>query len=803
MRSRTKFIIGLLGILLIVSAAVAGFLTYQIRKSYPQTTGDVTLNGLIEQVHIYRDGFGVPLIEASAEEDLLFALGYVHAQDRLWQMDITRRVGLGRLSEIFGHETIPFDRMFRTLGLWKLSQNIETEISPESHKRISSYAAGINAFIESGSGAYPVEFDMLGYSPEPWNVAHAILLGRLMAWELNLSWWADLTLGAIADRVGLQKALDIFPPYPSDIPPVVRTGAIPRPAGLTEGFLETARAFRSYFGVHGTLGGSNAWVVSPRKSASGKVILANDVHLQLQLPAKFYEVHLRAPGYDVSGMSIPGIPGIVIGRNESIAWGLTNVMADDADFYIERLDTIRGDTYFYAGEWRPVKMREEAIQVKGDTAIAVVIRETHHGPIVTDIRTPLQRASSSYVASMRWTGYEKSDQIEAFHKINVATSWEEFLAGVREYSGPGQNFVYGDVEGNIGYWCGLKLPIRGKLNSTLPLPGWEPGAEWKGFVPFDQLPHLLNPPDGYIATANNKIVDDSYPHHISDLWEPPSRIVRLHEILAGSSVFSVADFERMQNDSYSHNAKELLPVILGALESDTVGTYKIAVEYFRNWNYMFAKEDVATSMFQQLLVRLMWNIYRDEMGDSLLHDFVLLVNIPTRVTTKLLLDGTSEWFNDISTEEVESRDDIIRKSMTEALTLLRDRFGNETKTWRWGELHRVTLQHPFGLQKPLDRIFNIGPYPYGGGATSLVSGEYSFNSPFSVTVAASARQIVDLSLPRSSRRVIPGGQSGQIMHRHYDDQFLLWLNGGYRTSQSDKSALSKGETQHLVLEPGQ
>jgi penicillin amidase len=404
---------------------------------------------------------------------------------------------------------------------------------------------------------------------------------------------------------------------------------------------------------------------------------------------------------------------------------------------------------------------------------------------------------------MRWAGAEISDQVEAFNKIDRASNWKEFVAGVRGFSGPGQNFVYGDIDGNIGYWCGVKLPDRGRQSSILPLPGWDKSSEWKGFVPFDELPHRYNPPEGYVASANNKIVDDSYPYHISDLWEPPSRIVRLTEVLGKGGSFSIEDFERLQNDKFSHHAEEMMPYVLHALSESSPGfsESELMLEYLRNWDFIFAKDDVATTLFQQFFVKLLENIYRDEMGDEVFHDFVMLANIPIRVTAKLIEEGKSSWFDDIRTDTLETRDDIIRKSMKESVLALRERLDTEMKGWRWGEVHTVTLQHPFGLQKPLDEIFNVGPFPYGGGPTSLVSGEYSYSNPFAVTVGASFRWIVDFSKPDEPRALLPPGQSGHAMHNHYDDQTQLWLNGAYRIAHVHRSLGQLPPWDRLTLEP--
>jgi len=786
---RAKLIIGALFILLLLALAATLFIRYEIRKAFPVTEGSITVVGLTAPVDIQRDEFGVPTVIAQSELDMAFAQGYVHAQDRLWQMDMQRRAASGRLSELFGSETVPFDRMFRIVGLRRSAERIADALPPETREYVEAYANGVNGYIETRRGSYAVEFDLLRYDPEPWTTLDCILVARMMAWELNLAWWTDLTFGAIYERVGSERTADIMPPYPSGVPPTVPAKKGQRIAELEEGFRRTASSYLDFAGMRAFSTGSNAWVVRPEKSTTGGVLLANDTHLHLSVPSPWYEIQLRCPTYHVGGMSVPGVPGIVAGRNDSIAWGMTNLMADDADFYVERLDSVIGANYWFDEAWQPLIFHTENVVVRGDSAVPVIIRETRNGPIVTDIQTSLQRGAPSFVASMRWTGAEVDDQIGAFHQINRATDWKSFSEGVRLFAVPGQNFVYGDVRGNIGYRCGVRLPIRGRQSSILPLPGWEKSSAWKGFVPFEQLPSLYDPPEGFIASANNKVVDDSYPYHISDLWEPPSRFLRLHEVLGrAGEVFSVEDFERLQNDTYSSSAREIVPYIFASF----IDTTQIAaddsrmLEYLHNWNFYFTRDDIATAIFQAFLVHLLQNTYKDEMGEELYHDWVLLVNVPLRVTTRLLQEGTSAWFDDVRTADTaETRDDIVRKSLREAGEELRRRFGSDTKLWRWGELHTVTLNHPFGLRKPLDRIFNIGPYPVGGGSTSLTSCEYSFNAPFAVTVGPSFRQVFDMANNEEVRAVLPSGESGQVFHPHYDDQTRLWLNGGYRVARRD------------------
>ena len=798
MKNRTTLLLGVSGLLLFVGVLLVAFLWYQLTKSFPRSDGTLRLEGLGARVEIARDEYGVPAITASTERDLLIAQGFVHAQDRLWQMDLERRAAQGRLSELFGSATVPFDRMFRIVGLTRIADQVYDRLSDSSKIRLQWYTDGVNACIATYRGRYPVEFDMLGYSPEPWLPVHSVLLSRLVAWELNLSWWTDITLGSVADRVGLEKTMDLMPVYPGTVAPQVPAEVWRRYAPMTEGYLRTSQSFAAAFAPASFLGGSNAWVVSPSRSATGTVLLANDTHLHLSLPCFWYEVGLLLPHQSARGMSIPGYPYIVSGRNRQIAWGITNVMADEADFFVERVDPGDSNRVQFEGAWERMTIVDETIRVRGDSAVTVRVRRTRHGPVVTDIATPLTRATAPYVATMRWAGEEVDDQCEAFRRITMAENWEQFIAGVRRVGVPGQNFVYGDIHGHIGYHCGAKIPIRGMRGGLLPVPGWDRSSEWSGFVPPARLPHMLDPPEGFVASANNKLTDDTYPYRITDLWEPPSRIVRLRSLLGrAGEKFSVQDFGRMQNDSYSVFAEEVNPYLLLAF-GDTSGApvdVRRAYEYASNWHFRLTKEDIATTIFHQFLTRLMANTFRDEMGDSLYHDFVVLYTVPLRILTRMLHEGTSPWFDDIRTDTLETRDDQLRRSLREALDTLRILRGADQSAWRWGDLHTVTLSHPFSLQKPLQILFSKGPYPAPGASTALVSGEFSWNDPFRVIVGASYRQIFDLR--GDSWSVLAGGQSGQVFHKHFDDQIPLWANGGYRVFREHGSA---AERTHSSLE---
>jgi penicillin amidase len=809
---KKKIIIGIAVTLPVILVAVVLFLRYQITKSFPQTTGVISVGGLSTPVQIYRDQLGVPHIFAQNDEDLMFGVGFVHAQDRLWQMELSRRAGEGRLSEAFGDRTLSFDRMFRTIGFKRLAEKLEKHLHPESQRLLLAYTRGVNSFISTQKGKLPVEFDILGITPEPWTIEDCLVIVRLEAWELTMSWWIDLTLADLSNKLG-EKAKEILPTYPENGPII-----IPAPPGKKYPFAsidlrEINLDYREFFGIEGTGFGSNSWAVDGAKSITGKPILANDPHLTLTAPSRWYEIHVFGGSFDAAGVSIPGVPGIVVGRNPHIAWGLTNGMIDDADFYVEQMDSLHPNQYFFDGKWHDLVSWDEEIPIRGGSPDTLSIRETHRGPIVSDIhsfpmfeyemyKTEYER---KFPLSLRWTGYEMSDEAQAMFQINRATNWKEFQDGLQEFTVPGQNFIYADDQGNIGYWLAARVPIRRQSKPTTLSPGWTKDYEWTGFIPFQNLPHVYNPSDHYIATANNKIVNDSYPYYLTNLWEPPSRIIRIKELLNERGTCSVEDFRWMQKDLVSPHARELVPYILHAFEGaeHSNDQVKKALTYLRNWDYDFRKEDVATSIFNVFFVKLLHNTYQDEMGDELFNNYLLLANVSYRVTSRLLHDSTSVWFDDVRTPERETRDDIIRKSLLDAIAELRSRLGDELKTWQWEKIHQVTFEHTLGRVPPLGRVFNIGPFPTGGAGTTINSGEYNLTRPYKQLVGSSMRQIVDLSDSTSLLLIITSGESGQPLNRHYDDQTQLWLNGEYHRLLMARSDIERASFDLLTLRPAE
>ncbi|MBI2429773.1 MAG: penicillin acylase family protein [Ignavibacteriales bacterium] len=793
-----------LGIFFSLSAlVVVGYfaLRYLVTKSFPEYDGELQLSGLHNPVKIYRDDYGVPHIFAQDEHDAFFAQGYVHAQDRLWQMDLSRRAGEGRLSEILGTQTIKFDKMLKTIGFKQIAEQLEMQISPVSREILSSYAEGVNAYIRSKKGKYPVEFDMLNYEPEEWKPLHSLMIARLMAWELNISWHVDVVLGELVATLGEEKAKEIFPTYPENGPVIVAHSLTKKNISPLKQLTSVHNEFKQFFGTTGTHIGSNAWAVSPGKSASGYAMLANDPHLGLGLPAKWYEIHLSGGTVNVAGVSLPGAPLVIIGHNADVAWGFTNVMADDADFYLERIDSLGAEQYFYNGEWREIQVSHDTIFVKDSAFVPIEIKKTIHGPAINEIY-PLEKFVSSDFITMKWTGYEMSDELLGLYLVNTSRNWQSFLKGVREFTVPGQNFVYADTKGNIGYKPGVRLPKRTHDNPTLPVPGWTGEYEWQGFVPFDDLPSLFNPPEGFIATANNKTTN-SAKYHIANLWEPPSRIQRIRAVLQSKNNLDLADFKQLQNDYFSYFAKDITPAIVSAHSGSSPADKRLetVLNYFKNWNFTLSKEDVPTTIFEVFFNHLIKNIYSDEMGSDLFRQYIFLANIPYRVTMKLLNDTSSVWFDDITTPQKETRDEIIRKSLEDALNDLTQRLGSDIKEWRWGKLHTLTLKHPFGSVKVLEPVFNIGPIEVGGSGTTVNNGEYHLTSPYEMTLGPSMRTIVDFSNINGAMSVIPSGQSGQPLHEHYADQIPMWKNGEYHPMPFDEQAVSQQSKNILYLTP--
>jgi len=804
MKKVLLIILGLLLVVVISGLVIIMNYRHSMHSAEPAYRGTLHLGGLRDSVTIHFDRYAVPHIRAQNEPDLYFAAGFTAASERMWQMELSRLAVQGRLAEFLGPDALEYDKLLRTIGFNHLAERLKEHIDPQSLKVVQAYTDGINAYLRTHRDDLPVEYRLLNITPEPWKVEHSLGIIRLMAWELNIAWHQDIVIGAIYDQVGEQKGQDIFPAYPEDKPYVI-PGTGGRIAAQLLPFLSLDEGFRRFMGMPGSHIGSNAWVVSGEHSLSGKPILANDPHLGYSQPSRWYEMHLRAPDINVAGVTIPGLPLVVIGHNDSIAWGLTNVMADDADFFVERVDPDNPLLYMYEGQWSGMQRRTELIHIKGEPDDSIRVRVTHHGPIISDVH-PIAKESDQLV-SMAWTGSQVSDEVTAIYRVNKASNWEEFNRGVNGFEVPGQNFVYADHRGNIGLRVAAKIPIRRHGTGNMPIRGDLNRNEWVGYIMPNQMPARFNPEEGYIATANNKTVDDrAFGHYISNMYEPPSRIERILELLKTKQVFTTKDFQEFQMDCLSPHAREITPYFLKAFQGEQVkDRYMEAVlDWLQRWDYRMDTSSIPATVFNVAFLNLVRNTFRDEMGDLLFNRFIGLPSDPIKNLTSLLERPINPWWDDVSTPGFENRDIILRRSLQQAVRWLREQYGRSMWDWQWGRIHTVTFYHSIGRNSRMaDLLFglNVGPFEKAGSGTTVNNGEFDFGKPYASVLGPSMRQITDLADPDGALSVIYSGQSGHPLNKHYADQTPLWLHGKYHTLPLSEAGVKRVTVSTVYLLP--
>ncbi|MDX2129425.1 MAG: penicillin acylase family protein [Chloroherpetonaceae bacterium] len=799
---------------------------------------EINKGELESTVQITYDDFAVAHILADSEHDLFFSQGFTHARERLWQMESQRMASEGRLSEIYGEETVSLDKFFRTVGLRRIADSLwfsrSSPLKESTRRIIQAYCDGVNAYLQkihSGEERLPLEFELLGYTPEYWRPQNTLEILRLMGWELNLSWHIDIVLAEIASKLGVKSAMLFYPEYEdyrNSILDSLQTAQVvslfdstnnkskKRPAfqksKVISQLIELKKIdteFRLLFGSFGSHLGSNAWVVSPSKSKSGKAMLANDPHLGFTAPARWYEMHLYSPNskINVAGFSLPGIPTIIFGKTPSIAWGMTNLMADDCDFFLH-LDP---------SEFKnPLLTQEivEEIKIKNAASISHRYFITSNGVTFRPERNSMNPTLQSpildnYMISMLWTGSTLTDEIGSLYRIMKSSDWNDFKSALTTFGMPAQNFVYADSSGNIGYQAAGIIPIRTDQVGFRLRSATNPIDAWQGSIPFSNLPHIYNPNSGLIVTANQKPTKSNYPYYISSLWEPSSRAERIAELLNSQHDFSTEEFQNIQNDLISPSAKELIPYVLRAVESTLDPSTQTAFEYLKNWHFGFEQTSIAATIYAQFYRQLLINTFQDELGDELLSEYLALVNAPIRVIQRMMKDSTvtsividsvavdqvtfHPLFDNRQTAALETRDDIIRKSFSEAVLILKKNLGTDETEWRWGKIHKLTLPHLLGSSlrkknssKAPENIFNIGPFETGGHSTTINNGEYRFSEPLPIqntllsasqSLGASGRRVIDFSITDSYFSIIPGGNSGHPLSKYYRDQMPLWLQG--------------------------
>jgi penicillin amidase len=745
---------------------------------------------------VFRDRWGVPHIYAGSVKDAMFAQGYVHAQDRLWHMELARRAASGSLAEVFGPVALDADRLLRRVGLRRAAEAELAQFAEAMRENVEAYAAGVNAFIEGNKNRLPPEFLILRFRPQPWMPVDGLTIGKFVGWSLSGNWDTEIVRSWIVERLGPEEAARMEPGYPVGAPLIVPPGAECR--GLGAPLLEELRKVQKLVGAGG--GGSNNWVVDGHKSVTGKPLLANDPHLPLQMPSIWYEVHLNGGGANVIGASIPGIPGVIIGHNDCIAWGVTNTMTDGDDLFVEQINPDDPRQYAYGGKWVDGDIVREEIRVRGRREPVVEeVLVTRHGPIIGPSIPGEGRA-----LALRTVVAEPGQHAQSVLLLNSAGNWEEFREALRLWPAPAQNFVYADVEGNIGYQMAGLVPLRAKGQGLVPSPGWTGEYEWKGFVPFDELPSVLNPPTHYVATANNKIVDDDYAYFLGAEYLDGYRIQRIVELLEAREKHSLEDFRSIQGDIYSIPGRELAQHLLGLQPADQDA--RRALNFLRVWDCQLSPDSVAATIVEAFFLQMLRNTVAVKLGP--LTDYFVGKEVHPAVPDSLYLHRSASWLLGLMKEAPadwfagRSWPEVMEQSLEEAVAGLRRQLGEDMSRWTWGRVHYAPFEHVLGRVRALQPLFNRGPVPVGGDMNTVAQASYVGSRPFAVhSYTASYRQIIDLSDLNRSVAILPGGQSGHPASRHYSDMIDAWRRVEYHPMLFDRGEIERQAEGRLTLMP--
>jgi penicillin amidase len=759
----------------LIAPAASGVLTWMGKERLPKINGSIKLPGLTAPVEILRDRWGIPHIYAVNDADLFFAQGFVHAQDRLFQMELNRRTAQGRLSELFGELALDTDRTARTFGFHRLGRADWANASASLREAIQAYTAGVNAYLQHPARKMPVEFTLLGHTPEPWQPEDSAAFSRVMIWQLSHAWYGELIRSRIMEKVGPQAAAELEITYPQGNPSTL-------PAGIEFNRLDPQGSLQHVGGPFLKRGlGSNAWAVSPEKSITGNAYLCNDMHLALGQPGLWYEVHLHGGSYDVTGVSLPGLPLVLVGHNRHIAWGMTLAYTDCEDLYVEQFDPANPRLYRVEDDWLEAELISETIRVKGRAQPHIEnVHITRHGPIISDVvEHPQQRLA---VCSM---ALRPNKAIEGWQQIDLAENWDDFVRAMHLIEAPQLNVAYADVENNIGYWVTGRTPIRTQGDGSLPAPGWDTAYDWSGEIPFEEMPHALNPEQGFIVTTNNRVVGEDYPYFLGNVWMNGYRARRLTDILESKAKLGADDFRAMHMDFTCLPGKEFIEQIKDFQSADA--DVNLALKELSAWDGVLSPVSVGGAVYEVTRYTLVRNLLESGLGEKLalqvmgqgFHPLLLasheFYGHDTVALLRILKNPDSWWL-----EQAGGRSALLERSLKQTVGWLRSQLGADPAAWEWGRLHHAVFPHPLGLQKPLDKVFNRGPHPIGGDTDTPCQTAFHPDRPYDNNAwAPSWRQIIDMGDLSRSLAIFPPGQSGQLGSPHYDDLIQPWLKGEY------------------------
>ena len=773
----------------IFSAFLRPLIHHLDKASHPKYQGTLVIPGLENRVKVRWQSHGIPHVFAISERDLFVAQGYLHAQERLWQMDMSRRFLAGRLAEILGNFSIPwkevstqfrgrnspeFDYFMRLVGISQAARASLALLSEEDEQKLLAYSDGVNRYIEQCGRKLPWEFRVLFYEPEAWRPEDSLTIAKGFAFLLSTAFFTRLNMIDLAAKLDVKPDLlrSLYPSYPDEGPTVTRAVR-----DSVRGITQFVNGFFSRTEWHPAGHGSNSWVVAPSHSTTGGAILSNDPHLRMTLPSTWYLMHLKAEnvagrtdGHEVWGASIPGAPCIQLGHNRWISWGVTAALCDDVELYREKFHPTDGSRYLFGEEWHTVATRQEIIGIRGTRRSMKTVRWTRHGPLISDF---LANSASSEGLAFRWTAHEASHEFCALQALNQARNWSEFLDSLALHSAPSLNYVYADKVGNIGYSLAGKIPLRSKVPSLLPLEGWEEVNDWNGYIPFDELPRIYNPREGIIATANNRIADASYPYYLSHLFEAPYRIGRIQQKLAQQAKFSPTQLAAIQMDTVSLHAKELLDALrtdLQQLAGESI-QMKPIVERLMTWDGECEENSAGSTIFHFFHQRLLANLLLPILGEELFTAYLEIFNQCVFATDQILKDPDSIWFAS------QSRYALVCRSLREVREELEKSFGIDMDAWCWGKSHTLLLNHSLGRISILKPLVAIGPWPSAGDNVTINMGFYRHSNPYAHTVGASLRFIIDMANIEQSGFILASGQSGHVLSPYYGDQHQLWRDG--------------------------
>ncbi|MGI8888077.1 MAG: penicillin acylase family protein [Nocardioidaceae bacterium] len=841
-------------VLALVSGSVAAVWT--VRRSFPQTEGTIQLVGLGSDVTVLRDSSGIPQIYADTSADLFFAQGYVQAQDRFFQMDFRRHLTAGQLSELFGHEVLEADMFVRTLGWRRVAEQELALLSTDTRGYLESFSQGVNAYLGDHDGAeISLEYGLLGltgldYTPAEWTPADSLAWLKAMAWNLGSNLDDEIDRSLQSTQLSRAEIDTLWPDYPYPRhEPIVTQGAVvdgvyeqdatrpgtrlpSRPPLLLRAETALRRAEAAEAGVSELLGsgggiGSNAWAVSGDRTATGAPMLANDPHLAASVPGTWYQMGLhcnhvdRECPFDVTGFTFAGFPGVAIGHNADVAWGFSNLYADVQDLYLEQVTD--DDTYLYNGRQRPLRVREETFEVEGeDEPVRIQVRESRHGPLISDVDEKLAEVGDvapfpaedaqaeeggagaggdgTYAVALRWTALLPGRTADALFGFNAAHNWNDFRDAARYLEAPSQNLVYADTAGHIGYQAPGLIPIRRTGHGDWPVPGWDPAYEWDDdFIPFDALPSVLDPDDGFVIAANQAVADTDYPYYLGSSVDYGYRSDRIRKLLTGDDALTVEDMASIQLDNYSALAEHLTPRLLDVQLPSNY--YRYGQHAFANWNFHFDADSAAAAYFSQV-----WRFLLDfTFADQLPHDALPAGDSRWwTVMERLFDDPRNVFWDDLSTSDVqETRDDIVRLSMMTARDEMTKVMSRRVGDWEWGRLHTLTLRHEALGQpgSPVSFLFNRGDVELGGGPSIVNATSYDLGESFEVAAVPSMRMVVSLDDLDQATWINLTGASGHAYAHNYTDQTELWAEGEQLPWLFGRDEVEAAADNELTLSP--